>query len=96
MNEKITPCLWFDNQAKEAGAQKFMFMESAHPHALTFSEGVSLTIHCDAGRNRLLLGKAERRRTGKHVWLAERPIRRMVAGHSDRIDQYHERSRQGR
>ena len=27
--------------------QKLMLMESAHPHPFTFSEGVSLTIHCD-------------------------------------------------
>jgi predicted 3-demethylubiquinone-9 3-methyltransferase (glyoxalase superfamily) len=27
--------------------QKFMFMESARPHNFTFTEGVSLTIHCD-------------------------------------------------
>lgn len=27
--------------------QKFMFMESALPHDFTFSEGVSLTIHCE-------------------------------------------------
>ena len=27
--------------------QKFMLMESAHAHAFTFSEGVSLTIHCE-------------------------------------------------
>ncbi|MBT1695961.1 VOC family protein [Fulvivirgaceae bacterium PWU4] len=27
--------------------QKFMLMDSAGPHGFTFSEGVSLTIHCD-------------------------------------------------
>jgi predicted 3-demethylubiquinone-9 3-methyltransferase (glyoxalase superfamily) len=27
--------------------QKFMLMESAHPHAFSFSEGISLTIHCE-------------------------------------------------
>ena len=27
--------------------QKFMLMESAHAHAFTFSEGISLTIHCE-------------------------------------------------
>lgn len=27
--------------------QKFMFMDSARPHQFTFSEGVSLTIHCE-------------------------------------------------
>ena len=27
--------------------QKFMLMESARPHSFTFSEGVSLTIHCE-------------------------------------------------
>jgi len=27
--------------------QKFMLMESAHAHPFTFSEGVSLTIHCE-------------------------------------------------
>jgi len=27
--------------------QKFMLMDSAMPHAFTFSEGVSLTIHCE-------------------------------------------------
>jgi predicted 3-demethylubiquinone-9 3-methyltransferase (glyoxalase superfamily) len=27
--------------------QKFMFMDSAHSHSFSFSEGVSLTIHCE-------------------------------------------------
>ena len=27
--------------------QKFMIMESAAPHNFTFTEGISLTIHCD-------------------------------------------------
>ncbi len=27
--------------------QKLMLMESAHPHTFTFSEGISLTIHCE-------------------------------------------------
>ena len=30
------------------GDQKFMIMESAAPHNFTFSEGVSLTIHCES------------------------------------------------
>lgn len=29
------------------GNQKLMLMESAHPHQFTFTEGVSLTIHCE-------------------------------------------------
>jgi predicted 3-demethylubiquinone-9 3-methyltransferase (glyoxalase superfamily) len=29
------------------GNQKLMLMESAHPHNFTFSEGISLTIHCE-------------------------------------------------
>jgi len=31
----------------ELNGQKFMLMESAAPHNFTFSEGVSLTIHCE-------------------------------------------------
>ena len=51
---------------------KLMLMESAAAHNFTFTEGVSLTIHCETGRNRLLLGKTYRKRSRKHVWLAER------------------------